>query len=334
MEFGFPAETDLGEWTSEHANGRRPDALPYGMNRLRDSGIDLVTSALPRLSAPDKGRLLAGLVSRDASPDWSIAWDEHAALRLRAGGHGERFAFGVVWATERDRGALARARAGAILRMLGTPDLVWVTSDAQLEPLRKMVGPRVRVEFLQFGVDTDFFVGREQPQEPAVLSVGNDADRDIPTLLSALSIVHGERPEVALRVQFTGDLAVPAGVTRLPLMSHAALREEYARASVVAVATRPNLHISGLTATLEAMSTGRAVVVTDRPGVQRYVGHDRWGLLSEPGSADALASNILSALDPARGARLGAAGRRAAVEEFNTATMASQLAVLLSGHSF
>ena len=123
--------------------------------------------------------------------------------------------------------------------------------------------PGVPVEYVRFGIDHEFFSARSRiPRSPRVVSVGGDRDRDAETLFRALSRVHDARPDVELVVQTASDLPPPDGVATIRHLPHAQLRELYASASVVAIATRPNLHVSGMTVSLEAMATGRPVVAT------------------------------------------------------------------------
>ena len=332
VEFGFRSETDLDEWRRSHAAGQRPDAVPYGLDRLISPEIELATTPLQPLPTGQAVPLLFGRPTRTPTPDWLIAWDEHAALRLLARGSGARFGCGVIWATDQLSGRVGeRTRARVMLRMLRPMDLIWCLSRAQLAPLRAALGGRrTRVEFLKFGVDTDFFTPRPLPAQPSVLSIGNDVDRDARTLLAALEVVHRARPDARLRVQYSGDLAVPLGVERLPRMTHAELREEYAATTVLAIATRQNLHVSGMTAVLEAMATGRPVVLTRTPGAEDYVRHGEWGLLTQLGSVDDLARGILYSLDSANAARMGAAASQAASTEFSSARLADRLAGLLT----
>jgi len=71
---------------------------------------------------------------------------------------------------------------------------------------------------------------------------------------------------------------------------------------------------------IEAMGMGRAVVATDAGGVPEIVIHGETGLLVPPGEPKALAEAVLALIeDPARAARLGAAGRRRAEREFSLA---------------
>jgi len=69
---------------------------------------------------------------------------------------------------------------------------------------------------------------------------------------------------------------------------------------------------------IEAMAMGKAVVATDAGGVPEIVQHGKTGLLVPPAQPKALAEAVLGLLeDPARAARLGAAGRRRAEGSFS-----------------
>jgi glycosyltransferase involved in cell wall biosynthesis len=69
---------------------------------------------------------------------------------------------------------------------------------------------------------------------------------------------------------------------------------------------------------IEAMAMARAVVATDAGGVPEIVVHGETGLLVPPAQPKALAEAVLALLEnPARAARLGAAGRRRSEERFS-----------------
>jgi len=107
------------------------------------------------------------------------------------------------------------------------------------------------------------------------------------------------------------------------------MRELYARASVVALSVKPNLHLSGLTVVLEAMASRRPVVVTEMPGISEYVVHGETGFLV-PRDADALADALEVVLsDPERAEEMGHAGRVRLESRFTTQHLAEGLAGLL-----
>ncbi|WP_218683464.1 glycosyltransferase family 4 protein, partial [Microbacterium sp. BF1] len=134
---------------------------------------------------------------------------------------------------------------------------------------------------------------------------------------------------VELIVQ-TSASGAPDGVRVVDRMSHRELRELYATASVVATATRPNLHVSGMTVTLEALATGRPVVNTDTPGMTQYVAEGETGHLVPVGDAEALADRLVGLVDDRdRAERMGVAGRAAVEATFTTAHMCAHLAAIL-----
>ncbi|MGH8918691.1 MAG: glycosyltransferase, partial [Actinomycetes bacterium] len=108
------------------------------------------------------------------------------------------------------------------------------------------------------------------------------------------------------------------------------IRRVYGRASFVTVATRPNLHASGMTVALEAMASGRAVIASATPGMEDYVVDGETGFLVRPGDRHALAERMqLLVGDPDLAGRLGAAGREKVRREHSSSRMADDLARLL-----
>ncbi|TWX38934.1 glycosyltransferase family 4 protein [Frigoribacterium sp. ACAM 257] len=332
MEVLFATERDVAGWAADHAAGLRPGLWPYGLEALRgpDPAARIASVAEPgRLQvlrdrvAPRRASSAVG--ARGVDGDVGVTWDENVARRMLLTRPHDRMYTGVIWVTDRvERGQDVGRMRDVLRRMSG----LWVISRGQVEPLRRFVGEDgPPVGFFTFGVDEEFFAARPWPERPMVLSIGGDRDRDPATLFSTLERVHADRPDVELVVQTTSDAAPPAGVAVVPHVSHRELAELYARASVVAVATRDNLHASGMTVSLEAMATGRPVVMTDTPGIEDYVEHERTGLLAPVGDADALAGHVLRLLgDDDEARRFGAAGRAAVEDRLTTRHLAASLA--------
>ena len=83
---------------------------------------------------------------------------------------------------------------------------------------------------------------------------------------------------------------------------------------------------------VEAMAAGLPVVASRVGGIPEAARDQIEALLVPPGDATRLAEAIVSLLrDPARAARLGAAGRRRAVEEFPVARLVDETAALYDG---
>jgi glycosyltransferase involved in cell wall biosynthesis len=135
------------------------------------------------------------------------------------------------------------------------------------------------------------------------------------------------RLEIATRLPV--DLPASLGAVRRGF-HEGQVRALYGRAQVVAVATRPNVHASGLTVMLEGMACGRPVVVPDTPGMAEYVVPGETGLVYPVGDEAALAECVRSLLaDPQRAAEMGSAGRRRVVEHYDTDVQARRLAAEL-----
>ncbi|BDV29520.1 hypothetical protein Microterr_01800 [Microbacterium terricola] len=330
----YPAERDLVAWGDRHARGAAPDRWPYGLDRLGTHFPGLTaTNFSPDSSVGLASRRLITAISPTRRPSGpiGITWDENAgALLAITPGLRARFS-GVVWLTD------SVARAGerpfrAMRRALRRMDAVWVLSTAQVEPLSRFLGPGAPpVHYVRFGVDPDFFAHQSYPDRPLVVSVGGDRDRDPQTLLEALAIVRDARPDVEIVVQSKSGATPPPGITVVPYLTHAELRDLYARASVAVIATRPNLHVSGMTVGLEVMATGRPLVITRTPGMDDYFGGTRAARLVEVGDATALAGETLALLaDPESAAASGRAAREHVEAGFTTEHLARRIADVIA----
>lgn len=334
---------DADEWGRRHAAGEVPDVVPYGLDRLVRYGVmprvrPVVRGQVSRLAA----KALRGVsgyqwleASRAVPPttDVVVAWDERAGVPRTLRRPGVPVATGVIWVGEPEtrRSEWATARTA-----LPRAALVWVLSRAQLPILRELgVMPR-RAEHLVFGVDADFFrPAASSLAEPGlIVSVGNDRHRDWATLLKAFDETRRRVPGARLEVVTKHHLPPVPGVIVHERLDHRRLRELYARASVVAVTTSPNLHVSGMTAALEAKASGRPVVLSATAGADDYVDHATEGRLVQPGSVASVGAALAELLDggTAAVAELGAAGRRTVEVVHSSERQAQRLAELLRSH--
>ncbi|OIQ95608.1 D-inositol-3-phosphate glycosyltransferase [mine drainage metagenome] len=325
----FPLERDIEAWERAHAQGIVPSRWPYGLDELAASGSRRRVG-LGELARP----MRAWSLVRSSIPDRStgravVTWDENAAARLPATRGISRHS-GVIWLTD---GAASSHDVRSRVRWLRQFESLWVLSSAQIAPLRDLVGRHgPRISSVAFGVDHEFFGLRSYPSRPLVLSVGGDRDRDVVTLYRAMADVKRSLPHAEIVVQTSSSLEPPEGIARVARVSHLELRELYARASVVTIATRPNLHVSGMTVSLEAMATGRPVVITGTPGMRDYVQQGVNGLIVSPGDADALARQTVALLrDESRGRELGMAGRVSVVASRTTADLCAGIRRAVDG---
>ncbi len=324
---GYQDELGVAEWIGRHDNGEVPGRWPYGLDHLADHGVDVTWRELRGRGR--LGRALSRLTA--ALPGGGVTlltWDESTAVRA-AGRRFGRHVSGVIWLTDRPD---ARSSESA-LRTLRRCERVWVLSAAQVEPLEALLGRGgPGVEMVSFGIDADFYGLAPYPERPLVVSAGGDRDRDAGLLLEALATVHDAVPEAEIIVQSKAAVTPPPGVAVVASMSHVQLRELYERMSVMVLATRPNLHVSGMTVALESMAVGRPVVITESPGLEDYV-PDATGCV-EPRSAASIADAVIGLLrDPDEAASMGLAGRRQVESHHTQDTMAARLADLVQAVS-
>jgi glycosyltransferase involved in cell wall biosynthesis len=334
----FPEGRGVARWQERNVASPVPGAWPYGLEHLADGVGELTPVEAPPLSRL-RSLLARRRVSRPAagpdSPDVALAWDEATALRMAGQMPAGRMLAGIIWVTDAVVAGAVTATVRAIRSALRTMDGLWVLSRAQQDAVAGWLGPASPpVEFLPFGVDETFYAVAPYPDEPLVLSIGGDRDRDPATLFAALAAIRAARPGVRCVVQSSSDLAPPAGIEKFAHIPHDEVRRLYARASVVAIPTRPNLHVSGMTVGLEAMSTGRPVVASVTPGMTDYVTDGVTGRLVPPGDATAVADAVLGLLDdPDAAATMGTEGRRVVEEGHTTATMCRHLLEILAKHA-
>lgn len=330
------------DWAARHRAGEVPDRSPYGLHQLADHGLDVrfaTTSlgdrsrALRRVAQAVRHRTdgyeLIGAPALDDA-DTVLAYDERTGVPalLRAGAP---VAAGIGWLTT--RAAAGRLHGGLAARALPRAAAVWAQCSAVLPVIEsEWKIARDRLHFIPLGIDTDFYV--EQPAADAgttVMSAGEDRFRDHTTLVAAVEEVRRTVPRATLELASSLPVHAPEGlVTVHTERLNGRIRDLYRRSAVVAIALHPTVTGSGLTVVLEAMASGRPLVVTDNPGVSDYVQHGETGLLVPPGDAEAMAVAIRTLLlDEDMRTAMGRRAAAVARESFTTKVMARHLAEML-----
>jgi glycosyltransferase involved in cell wall biosynthesis len=225
----------------------------------------------------------------------------------------------------------AKRRAFRVLRAHRGIDRIVVHSSRQLELVPEQHGvPASRLALVPYSADAGFWAPREVPEEPLVVTVGRE-HRDYRTLAAACD---GCPFEVRVAA---GSLHSPAATWTRPdtwpanfrtgFADRLELRDLYARCGVVVVPLVANDFQAGVTTLVEAMSMGKAVVVTATHGQRDIVVDGETGVTVPTGDADALRRTILRLLaDPAERRRLGANARRVVEREFDVTVYAERLA--------
>ncbi|TWS21546.1 glycosyltransferase family 4 protein [Tsukamurella asaccharolytica] len=335
-------------WARRYAAGEVPDRSPYGLHRLENHGVRVeFASAQPaggvrgrieqRVAQSVRHRtggyefIERALGAGARGGDAILSYDERTGVPALLTGR-TPVAAGIGWLTT--RAGSSRVHRELAARALPRAAAVWAQCSAVLPVLQREWGLAAsRMHFIPLGIDTEFYVEQPVPETTGlVVSAGEDRFRDHATLIRAMQRVRATRPGAHLELASGLPFEAPEGlVTVHAERLDGRIRDLYARADLVAIALHRTVTGSGLTVVLEAMASGRPVVVTNNPGVDDYVEHGVTGLLVPPEDPDAMAAAISQLLvdDGARVA-MGRAAASRARERFRSDAMAAHLAGMLT----
>ncbi len=301
-------------WSLRYERGEVPDRWLYGLHRLRElTGAVVTATEVPPLGWTGRALAVARTMPRQVQPGTKLdstidfAWDEIRAARMPWSKDSVRVC-GAIWCIDEQLRDPWNPRNQVTKRILQSMDAVWCLTRAQAALLAQWLGATApRVYTLPFGIDAEFYRRAPYPEsKPLILSLGTDRDRDGRTLARTLEIVLKEYPNASAIVQCSPEISLPDRVERVERLSHVAIRELYARAHAVLIPTRPNVHFSGMTVTLEGMAVGRPVIATNTLGADEYVMHGENGYLCPPGDAQKFADAAIEMLRcPDVAARIG-----------------------------
>lgn len=214
-------------------------------------------------------------------------------------------------------------------------DHIFLLAEAQRAYLDRRWGAGGKSSVVWQHVDTEFYQpAPPQPQGP-ILAIGEDVGRDWPLLIEAVADLD---VDIVIKTRRKLDLS---GVRRARIrqiqqrLSFAELRELFASCRFVVVPVQETLNVSGVGSVLEAMASGKAVVLSDSTNMRDYVVSGGTALTCPVGDAAALRHAITTLVEnDALAAQLGAAGRVRAVDLYSrpafAARMADQIRTLLA----
>jgi len=194
------------------------------------------------------------------------------------------------------------------------------------------------VAFVPFGVDTEYF--RPDPSTTAdvdVVSIGADPRRDHELLLA----VARNRPEWSFLVIAPGDRAAtladaPANVRVEHDVPFGVVRDRLRSARVVALPVRDNTYSGATTVLLQAMATGKPVVVSRTAAITRgyHLEDGSNAVLVPPGDSQALESALSVLLaDEERAGAIGARARATVEQHLSWSRYTDAIYELLSAAS-
>lgn len=300
------------KWLERFDRGEKWDRTPYGYDRA-SSDFDLIWSrdshetAFARVFRSAVRRVLGfDLVhvwrNRDILKDADVVWThterEHLAVatlkQLFPRTYGLRSIAQSVWLWDNWAG-YSVLRRWLYRRLLAQHDIELVLSRSNRDIARRQA-PGRRVESIPFGSQGVLSSeGQPRASGTTVLAVGNDRHRD----WSLLAEVAGRHPDLQFVVSSLSEEVRtkpwPLNVTVSQTGSAREVANLYAAAALVVVPLVDNLHASGCTVVIEALSAGIPLVVSDAGGIDEYV-QESGGILVPIGDAPAFGAAIRETL--------------------------------------
>ena len=293
-------------WKARYDRGEVWDRTPYGYDLAEDAfdlswTTDHVEGTVSRMWRRSVRRVLGfdlvhiwrnRKVIAQADAVWTHTELEHLAvafLRLVAPRRYRALSIAQsVWLWDAWDG-MHPLRAAFYRRLLGQHTVELVLSRCNRDA-SSVSAPGRDVRRIPFGTHPAV-PGTEHPGRPMVLANGNDRHRD----WGLLAEVARKLPDVAFEVISFSDAVLarewPPNARARSALQTEVLGDLYARASVVAIPLHENLHASGCTVAIEAVSAGVPIVATRAGGIDEYT-QDGATTLVPVGDADAFAAAI------------------------------------------
>lgn len=203
------------------------------------------------------------------------------------------------------------------VRLIDGPYVTFcVLSHYEEESFRSSWGPlAAQVRFTPWKHNLSPAQLEAEPGDDGSVFAGGNSLRDYGPLLEAARSLSA-RVEIATNVLSDDEISrAPANVNARPV-PQAEFDRLMGNASVVVVPMEPRTDRScGQSTYVSAMALGKAVIVTEVPGIRDYIDDGRTGVIVPYGDAGALRSAISRLLDdPQERAELGARAREYALE--------------------
>lgn len=216
------------------------------------------------------------------------------------------------------------------------PDLVTVSSSSARHVAEDFGVPPGRLHVVPLGVDTDVFAPTDRPRVPGRIVAISSADRPLKGIANLLRAVARLRHDHDLELQLiaklepngpTEKLIAELGISDIVHVSAEVPDTEVAALLASAeVACIPSLYEGFSLPAVEAMASGTPVVASRAGALPEVLGTDgECAELVTPGDVDELTRALGGLLDsPDRRHRLGAAGRRRALQVYSWESVAAQ----------
>jgi glycosyltransferase involved in cell wall biosynthesis len=226
------------------------------------------------------------------------------------------------------------------LKLFDYMDTIAVHSKSMRQNFARLGVPKEKLKLIHYSIDDKFFTPKKGiKQIPGrILSLGEIRSRDYASLFDAVEGLdidllvaasgswYARENETSLQIRIPENVALSGG------FSQAELKTQYAQAQFVVLPLYDLVYSAGATASMEAMSMGRAVVAFRSQGILDYIIDGETGILIEPGNSEAMRDAITYLLaNPAEARRMGENGRQRVKEYLNLDRYVRQVSEWLRG---
>ncbi len=207
-------------------------------------------------------------------------------------------------------------------RWLEEAELLVVFGEGDAQALKSSFEncAKINPEIILFGIDEKFWTPENiniSKDEGYILSVGSDALRDYPLLLRAI----GDHPlRIITRQNLPHDLLKPTVIIKSDL-DWVELRKWYRSSKFVVIPIKNEPRDSGHSTALQAMACGKAVILSDTPGLwdRERMRHLETCYLVKPENVKALREAISFLLGhPEEASRIGHNARKLVEEHYSS----------------
>jgi len=163
--------------------------------------------------------------------------------------------------------------------------------------LKKIFG-EAKVQFIPFGVDTQYFQPQNTEEDNYLLSIGKDPNRDFDLLLNIARFIKekillitskARKQEIEKRWK-----VIPHNVSIVTDVPLSKIRASISHARLVILPVKENSYSGATTTLLQTMAMGKAVVVTKTGAIKKgyHLEHNKNCILVQPGNKKELLQAI------------------------------------------
>lgn len=223
-----------------------------------------------------------------------------------------------------------KARKKVLDFVLPRAQAVLLRGQNQADLLKRVYGERCQPAVIYHAINTEYYSPQDVTVKDYIFSIGNDIGRDFKTLIEASRDIDAE-VVIKTNERSISGLALPENVRIMKeRVSFDELKALYAQARFVVVPLKDLPHAGGVNSVLEAMSMGKASIISRSQGIKDYIVDNETALVVEPGNVDQLTTAMRQLLaNPEEVARIGSRARRFVMDRFSNETYNNLLATII-----